>query len=115
MDPDEQARYRTRLEDLAADLRRRLAGADESTAPVAPDRAIGRLARQEALQSQQMALAVRRRAQQQLQRVEQALERIRQGRYGRCAGCGEDIGTKRLDAAPDTFLYLPCADRLRPS
>lgn len=108
MGPDEQARYRAMLEGLAADLRRRLSDSAESSAPVAPDRAIGRLTRQEALQAQQMAVAVRRRTQQQLQRIEHALELIRRGRYGRCASCGGDIGTERLDVAPDTFLCVPC-------
>jgi hypothetical protein len=65
MDAPEQAHYRTRLEELAASLRQHLAGSRESAAPVAPDRAIGRLT--------------------------------------------------RLDVAPDTFLCVPCIDRLRPS
>jgi DnaK suppressor protein len=115
MDLDEQARYRTILENLASDLRRRLAGSEESAAPVAPDRAIGRLTRQEALQAQQMALAVRRRVHQQLERIERALELIRQGRYGACNRCGDEIGSQRLDIAPDTFLCVPCIERLRPS
>ena len=80
MDAHEQAHYRTRLEDLAATLRQHLAESQESSAPVAPDRAIGRLTRQDALQAQQMALEVRRRAQQQLQRIEHALDLIRQDR-----------------------------------
>jgi DnaK suppressor protein len=114
MDEAEQARYRTILEDMAADLRRRLAASDASTAPVAPDRAIGRLTRQEAMQAQQMSLAVRRRWQQQLQRIAQALELVRQGRYGRCGTCGEEIARERLAVMPDTFLCVPCVDRRRP-
>jgi DnaK suppressor protein len=115
MDSHEQAQYRTRLEELAATLRQHLAESRESSAPVAPDRAIGRLTRQEALQAQQVALEVRRRAQQQLQRIEHALELIRQDRYGRCTRCNESIARARLDVAPDTFLCVPCIDRLRPS
>jgi DnaK suppressor protein len=115
MEAHEQADYRARLEDLAATLRRQLAESRESAAPVAPDRAIGRVTRQEALQAQQMALEIRRRAQQQLQRIEHALALIRQDRYGRCARCGETIARARLDVAPDTFLCVPCIDRLRTS
>ncbi|HEX9822617.1 MAG TPA: TraR/DksA C4-type zinc finger protein [Methylomirabilota bacterium] len=115
MNAQAQAHYRTILEGLAGDLRRRLAESADSSAPVSPDRAIGRLTRQEALQAQQMALAVRRRAQQQLQRVEHALELLGQGRYGRCARCGQDIGKERLDVAPDTFLCVSCIDGLRRS
>lgn len=114
MDEDEQARYRKILEGLAADLRERLARSDESTAPVAPDRAIGRLTRQEALQAQQVSLAVRRRAQQQLDRIEHALVLLRHGRYGICGKCGKAIDRDRLAVAPDTFLCVPCIERLRP-
>jgi DnaK suppressor protein len=113
VDPDEQTRYRTRLDALADDLRRRLSGTEDLSAPVSPDRAIGRLTRQDALQAQQMALAVRRRAQQQLQRVEHALELLRHGRYGRCTRCGENIDADRLDVAPDTFLCVSCIEQLR--
>jgi DnaK suppressor protein len=115
MDTREQALYRTKLEELAAALQQHLAGSRESSAPVPPDRAIGRVSRQDALQAQQMALEVRRRAQQQLQRIEHALELIRQDRYGRCTRCGDEIGRERLDFAPDTFLCVSCIDRLRPS
>lgn len=112
MDPDEQAHYRPKLEELARTLRRHLVGSNEASAPVSPDRAIGRLTRLEALQAQQVALEIRRRAQQQLQRIEHALELIRQGRYGSCARCGGDIGNERLNAAPDTFLCVSCVARL---
>lgn len=113
MERHEQERYREALESLAADLRRRLAGSAETTAAVAPDRAIGRLTRQEALQAQQMALAVRRRAEQQLLRIGHALELIGQGRYGACTRCGEDIDRERLAVSPDTFMCVRCIDSIR--
>lgn len=108
----EQERYRVALESLAEEIRRRLEGDEEAAQPVPPDRAIGRLTRVEAMQAQQMTLAMRRRRQERLQRIGHALELIRQERYGVCSRCGEDIGAARLDASPDTFLCLPCMERL---
>src|SRR6266850_1535579 len=35
-----------------------------------------------------------------LQMVEGALDRIRQGSFGQCISCGEDINPKRLEAVP---------------
>ena len=113
MDPDTQHRYRAVLEAVAADLRGRLTSDHEACDPVSPDRAIGRLSRVEAMQAQQLSLAVHRRTQQRLQRVEHALRLIGEGHYGSCTTCGEDIDTARLDVSPDTFVCVPCLDRLQ--
>ena len=113
MDRDQQSRYGVVLEVVAAELRRLLAGDGESTRPVAPDRAIGRLTRVGAMQAQQMSLAGRPRQQQRLLRIGHVLDRVRQGTYGSCTRCGEDIERARLDAIPDTFLCMPCVGRLQ--
>jgi hypothetical protein len=68
MQRPEQERYRLLLQRLADETHRRLADAD-TTQPVAPDRAIGRLTRMEAMQARQMSLAVRRRQQEELGRI----------------------------------------------
>lgn len=113
MNREEQERYRVTLESLAAEIRRRLEGDEEAAQPVTPDRAIGRLTRVEGMQAQQMTLAMRRRRQERLQRIEHALDLIRQECYGACSRCGEDIGAARLDVTPDTFVCLPCMERLQ--
>jgi DnaK suppressor protein len=113
MDREEQSGYGAVLEAVAAELRRLLAGGQESTQPVAPDRAIGRLSRVDAMQAQQMSLAGRRRQQERVQRIEHALGLVRQGTYGSCTRCGEAIGRARLDAIPDTFLCMVCVEQLQ--
>jgi DnaK suppressor protein len=99
------------LKTLYENLSSRLNQPDDSTAPVAPDKAIGRLTRQDAMQAQQMSLELRRRQKQQLQQVEQALKRIGDGTYGLCLRCEEEIGAARLKARPEAGLCLRCADR----
>jgi DnaK suppressor protein len=37
-----------------------------------------------------------------------ALEKIEDGVYGSCESCGEDIGTKRLEARPVAELCIDC-------
>jgi len=58
-----------------------------------------------------MSLAGRLR--QRLLWIGHALERVRQGAYGSCTRCGEDIERARLDAIPDTFVCMPCMGRLQ--
>jgi len=69
----------------------------------------GRLSRMDALQVQEMALEQERRRELELQRIEAALQRIKEGEYGYCTLCGEDIELKRLDFDPAAPLCLACA------
>ncbi len=42
-------------------------------------------------------------------RIRAALKRIRDGEYGICVRCGEDISQERLDVLPDAPLCKDCA------
>ena len=45
--------------------------------------------------------------------IERALADLEQGTYGRCAACGQSIGTERLEAVPGTDRCAPCAGASR--
>ncbi len=110
MDQHRLEQYRTNLEQLREELKRAVsAGADEIK-PVAPDRAIGRLTRQDAILSQQMALELRRRNQTRLTQIERALERVAGGSYGFCIRCEEEISEARLKVRPEAPVCIDCAE-----
>lgn len=44
-----------------------------------------------------------------LARIEKALGRLEAGTYFQCSNCGEDIGSERLKALPDSSLCIDCA------
>jgi DnaK suppressor protein len=46
-----------------------------------------------------------------LEQLDAALRRLASGRYGTCAGCGENIEAERLAAVPYTDRCRACADR----
>jgi len=46
-----------------------------------------------------------------LQMVESALARIREGSFGECISCGEEINAKRLDAVPWTRYCIACQEK----
>jgi DnaK suppressor protein len=48
----------------------------------------------------------------QLSLVRLALERIREGNYGDCLQCGNQIGPKRLEALPWTPYCIECQEKL---
>lgn len=47
--------------------------------------------------------------QEEILRIRAALQRIREGEYGYCGRCGEEISKERLDVLPDTPLCRNCA------
>jgi len=104
-------RVRDRLEARRAELTGLIANARASDEPVAPDKALGRLTRQDALQQQQMAAELMRRHEQELVRIQHALRAITEGTYGLCQRCREPIAAARLEAMPYAVLCVGCADR----
>jgi len=47
--------------------------------------------------------------QEEIARIQAALQRIREGTYGECVRCGEEISAERLDVLPDTPFCKNCA------
>jgi DnaK suppressor protein len=44
--------------------------------------------------------------------VETALQRIREGEFGACVNCGNEINAKRLEAVPWTRYCIECQEKL---
>lgn len=109
MDQAEQESYRRPLQDLLEELRADLVTSEDAAQTVRLDSSIGRLSRMDAMQSQQMALELRRRQQNQRQRIENALLRIDKGSYGQCGRCHNAIGQERLAIQPEAILCVHCA------
>jgi RNA polymerase-binding transcription factor len=47
-----------------------------------------------------------------LQMVDGALDRIREGTFGECISCGQEINPKRLEAVPWTRHCIACQEKL---
>ncbi len=47
-----------------------------------------------------------------LQMVDGALDRIREGSFGQCISCSEEINPKRLEAVPWTRHCIACQEKL---
>jgi DnaK suppressor protein len=56
-------------------------------------------------------LRIRGRERKLMDKVEEALARIDEGTYGICAGCGEEIAVKRLQARPVAKYCIDCKTR----
>ena len=69
---------------------------------------VGRLSRMDALQSQAMAQAQKRRRNAMQVVLQAALKRIDEGEFGFCDDCGDEIGQSRLMANPIITKCISC-------
>ena len=113
MTADNQQVFKAQLEALEAEIKAHLATSDPSRQSIAPDNAIGRLTRMEAIQAQHITAAGRRQMKVRLQQIKRALGQIEQGTYGQCVRCGEPIPRGRLEIVPETALCVSCAAQRR--
>ncbi|MCP4109512.1 MAG: conjugal transfer protein TraR [Desulfobacteraceae bacterium] len=80
------------------------------TKPVAPDNAIGRLTRMEAIRSKSINEAALNKAENTLSGLERALAKINNPDFGLCRECEEPIPPARLVILPETDLCVQCAE-----
>ncbi len=86
-------------------------GLADSVKPVAPDNAIGRLTRMEAIGSRAVSEASMNSARAKLARLETALKKVDQPDFGICIRCGKPIPEGRIMAMPENVLCVPCAEK----
>ena len=83
----------------------------ETSKPVAPDNAIGRLTRMEALSDRAVSEASLNAAQHKLSRLETALGKVDQPDFGICVGCDSPIPPGRILLMPEATFCVPCAEK----
>ena len=111
MDADDIDYFETLPFEKLDEAERELRGLGDSTDPIAPDAAIGRLSRLDAMQMQEMALEQKRRLEDRIQQLKAARNRLETGNYGRCSHCGKPIEFDRLQARPEAELCAGCIER----
>ena len=84
---------------------------EESSKPVPPDNAYGRLSRMEAINSKSISEAGLRSARSKLSRLESALRKIDDDDFGVCLSCDKPIPIGRILLVPESTLCVTCADR----
>lgn len=109
MDAESLQSFRDKLLGLIEELENQAQSAREVAKPVELDQAaVGRISRVDAMQAQQMQLAMERRRATQRKRIEGALSRMDAGTYGACFICGVDIDAARLTVDPAATRCIDC-------
>ncbi|MCF3650181.1 TraR/DksA family transcriptional regulator [Synoicihabitans lomoniglobus] len=103
--------HRARIADRLAAIEAEIEALSDETAVISPDVSIGRLSRLDAMQHQQIALAGKRRLEDERNRLHEAIRRLDTGTYGSCLICGGEIALERLTYQPDAFKCVPCQQK----
>lgn len=110
MDQHEAERFRLRiLEGLAALDAEDALGRDGQRTVTLDQQSVGRLSRQDALQSQSMARATQARRDRRRQALQAALRRLDEDEFGYCDACGEEIPHERLWLDATVTRCVGCA------
>jgi DnaK suppressor protein len=67
--------------------------------------------RADAERTHEVSILISARDKEKLLAIEGALEKIREGTYGVCEDCGDEIGSGRLEAMPLAKLCVTCQSR----
>ncbi len=112
MDKKKLEAFKKRLEERQESLRKTVSRTEED----------GRIADQETAQdiadraassyTKEFLFSQSNNDRQLLQMVESALTRIREGGFGECVNCGNEINPKRLEAVPWTRNCISCQEKL---
>lgn len=81
----------------------------ELTQPIAPDDAIGRISRMDAINNKSVTEASLRQAEQKLENLQRVLSRVGTKDFGICIKCGKPIPTARILYRPESLSCVNCA------
>jgi DnaK suppressor protein len=106
---NEREDFKAILLEKIVEAQKEIADLEERVLPIAPDVAIGRLTRMDAIGSKAIYEAGLASARQNLTQLESAMNRVDREDFGLCAYCNKPIPIKRLLAMPETETCLRCA------
>ena len=111
MNLEERQELKRKIEEAIEGQKILIASLAKTSKPVAPDNAIGRLSRMEALNDRAVSEASLNAARHKLSRLENALGKVDQTDFGICVNCDNPIPSGRILLVPEATLCVPCAEK----
>lgn len=111
MSPQERQQFRDHIKHQIEAVAAEILELEECTKPIAPDSAIGRVSRMDAINNRSINEAALRMALQKRAQLENTLDRVSDRDFGTCARCGQAIPPARLMFMPHTTRCVSCANR----
>lgn len=111
MDKKKLETFRKRLESRQQELRKAVSRTEEDGRVADQDTAQDIADRAASSYTKEFLFSQSNNERQTLQLVEAALLRIREGTFGECVNCGNEITAKRLEYVPETRYCIACQEK----
>ena len=108
---DDRKKIKEKIERAIEEQNKLIQSLEKTSKPVAPDNAIGRLTRMEAINSKSVSETSLAFARSKVRKLEKALKRIDDSGFGICLSCGNPIPNERIMLMPESTICIPCAER----
>ena len=112
MDKKKLETFKKRLEERQVSLRKMVSRTEEDGRIADQDTAQDIADRAASSYTKEFLFSQSNNDRQLLAMVETALQRIREGAFGECVSCGNEINAKRLEAVPWTRYCIECQEKL---
>lgn len=109
MDDKQKKKIKSRITEAIDETCRDIDSLTELARPVAPDNAIGRLSRMDAISNRSINEAALRRAQSRLEQLRTVLDKLDDPDFGSCVECDEQIPLGRIMLMPESRMCVRCA------
>ncbi len=107
--PDDKNSLRELLEEEIQKTRRLIATYRDMNKPVAPDVAIGRISRMDAINNKSVTEAALRKAKDKLAKLKIAHSKVNEEDFGLCVKCKQPIPLGRILIMPQTRSCVKCS------
>ena len=110
MNKNELAEQKLLIEDKIREIKDSYAYLVEETKPIEPSVGLGRLTRMEAIGEKGINEHMLAQNRKMLETLTNALDRIKNGTYGTCIRCGNNIPAARLKIVPEALVCVSCME-----
>lgn len=105
----DKEKIRKKIQEEITKTEGRIAEYKEMTKPVAPENAIGRLSRMDAINNKSVMEAGLRQAQDKLEKLKYVATQVDGENFGICKKCNREIPLGRILLMPHSFYCVNCA------
>lgn len=109
MTRDEKDELKQKLKQTLTETLEKIEELKELTKPIAPENAIGRVSRMDAINNKSVNEATLRNTEAKLTKLEIALSKVDDDGFGDCIRCGKPIPAGRLMLMPESDKCVRCA------
>ncbi len=109
MNEKEKEEFLKTLKEAITETKNRIADLKELTKPIAPENAIGRVSRMDAINNKSINEAALRQAEAKYSKLIFALDKVDDASFGNCVRCGNAIPIGRLMLMPQSNRCVRCA------